>query len=473
MSKMPPAQAELASLPGHVLRQMIDAKTISVPELVQDCLDAIAAADPGLHAFVTLCPDQALAEAQLAQQRVGTGDAPLLGLPLAVKDAEPVAGLRFTSGSVVYANRIAAKDSVHVARLRAAGAIVIGKTNTPEFTLLGETRNLLGPDTCNPWNRTLTSGGSSGGSAAALAAGMVPLATGSDTAGSITIPAAFCGVVGFKPSHRRIPVWPSPEDWAPYSDVGPMARSMADVALMLAASSGPDTRDPFSAPTFGAIPFPPPTPRRLKIAWVPTLAGLPVDPICAATVADFAEALASLGHEVHAQGPSVDNPGPALDLLGAVQEYRIRGALLDSCSEHLGPETRTILAAGRAARQVDIDLAQQMADRVAATFRAFLTDYDLLLTPATACLAFPLRQPPALIGGRPVLPDWPSYAPFNMFANLSGCPVATLPWHMSDQGLPVGVLAFAGYGRDALLLAALAEAGHLRGPFPAAQSKTC
>jgi aspartyl-tRNA(Asn)/glutamyl-tRNA(Gln) amidotransferase subunit A len=455
----------LAGLPGHVLRRMIDARTISIPELVQASLDAIAAADPSLHAFVTLCPDQAMAEAHLAQKRVGTGGAPLLGLPLAVKDAEPVAGLRFTSGSLVHSDRIAVEDSAHVARLRAAGAIVIGKTNTPEFTLLGETRNRLGPDTCNPWNPQMTSGGSSGGSAAALASGMVPLATGSDTAGSITIPAAFCGVVGFKPSHRRIPVWPLPQDWAPYSDVGPMTRSIADAALMLAAASGPDPRDPFSAPAFDACSTPPRLLRRLRIAWVPTLAGLPVDPVCSATVADVANALASLGHTVQAHGPNVDNPGPALDILGAVQEYRIRGSLLESSASLLGPETREILASGQSARQQDIDAAQAVTARVAAAFRAFLADYDILLTPATACLAFPLRHPPALIAGRPVVPDWPSYAPFNMFANISGCPVGTIPWRLSDSGLPVGVLAFAGYGRDALLLAALSEAEHLRGPF--------
>ena len=343
---------------------------------------------------------------------------------------------------------------------------MIGKTNTPEFTLLGETRNRLGPDTCNPWNPQMTSGGSSGGSAAALAAGMVPLATGSDTAGSITVPAAFCGVVGFKPSHRRIPVWPGPEDWAPFADVGPMTRSITDAALMLASASGPDPRDPFSAPAFDAPAVPPRLARRLKIAFVPTLADLPVDPICAATVVECADALASLGHRVHDLGPKVENPGPALDLMGAVQEYRIRGMLLETSASLLGPETRNILASGRGASQPEVDAAQAMVTRVAAIFRAFLAEYDILLTPATACLAFPLRQPPAMIAGRAVVADWPSYAPFNMFANITGCPVATIPWRLSDSGLPVGVLAFAGYGRDALLLAALSEAEHLRGPFP-------
>jgi amidase len=270
--------SRLAGLPGHLRRRMIEARAISIPELVQDSLDAIASADPAIHAFVSLCPERALVEGHAAQKLIGTGSMPLLGLPLAVKDAEPVAGLRFTSGPLIYSDRVATVDSAHVARLRAAGAIVIGKTNTPEFTLLGETRNRLGPDTCNPWNQALTAGGSSGGSAAAIAAGMVPLATGSDTAGSITVPSAFCGVFGFKPSHRRIPVWPGAEDWAPYADVGPITRSVADAALMLTVTSGPDRRDP---------------------------------------VADMAAAFADLGHGVHATGPDVGDPGLAYDLLGA------------------------------------------------------------------------------------------------------------------------------------------------------------
>lgn len=473
VARHPARVPQLAGLPGHVLRQMIDARTISIPELVQDSLDAIGAADPATHAFVTLCPDQALAEAHAAQKRVGTDDLPLLGLPLAVKDAEPVAGLRFTSGSLVYSERIATTDSLHVARLRAAGAIVIGKTNTPEFTLLGETRNRLGPDTCNPWNPQMTSGGSSGGSAAALASGMVPLATGSDTAGSITVPAAFCGVVGIKPSHRRVPVWPGPEDWAAYADVGPMTRSVADAARMLAATSGSDPRDPYAALDLDALAMPLTLTRRLKIGWVPTLADIPVDPVCAAAVADMAAALASLGHDLHAHGPDLANPGQAFDLVGAVQEYRIRGALLENAANLLGTETEEILARGRDACPRETEAASALLNRIAATFRDFMGGYDILLTPATACLAFPLRQPPAMIGGRAVVPDWPSYAPFNMFANISGCPVATLPWRLSDCGLPVGVLAFAGYGRDAMLLAALAEAERLRGAFPRADVRIC
>ena len=456
----------LASLSASELRRLLLRGEISVPELVSAALDAIAAQDGRLHAFLSTSPETALREAGDAQARLKAGHPPpaLFGIPLAVKDAEPVAGMGFTAGSLVFRHRVALRDSLHVARLRSAGAIIVGKTNTPEFTLLGETHNRLGPYTCNPWNIRRMPGGSSGGSAAALAAGMVPLATGSDTAGSITAPAAFCGLVGLKPSHRRIPVWPDPEDWQPYSDVGPMARTVHDLVLMLAASAGADPCDPLSG-VFGPTA---PRPGRLRIAWAGSVAGLPVDPDCAAAAESLALLFQSAGHHVEEAWPDIRDPGPAHDLLGAVEEYRARGALLASHPDLLAPETCAMMLTGQAATADDIATARAVSVETASRMRDFMAGRDIFILPATACPAFPLRQPPSMIGGRTVRPDWPSYAPFNMLANITGFPVATLPMGLSADGLPVGALAFAGFGRDDLLLAALAEAEALRGPFPAA-----
>ncbi|MBS0563039.1 MAG: amidase [Proteobacteria bacterium] len=459
-----PPRPRLSALPGHELRRLVGRGEVSVPELVADSLAAIEAQDRHFHAFVITCPDRALREAGAAQARLRRGEPlpPLFGLPLAVKDSEPVAGLPMGCGSRTLAAGVAPEDSIHVARLRAAGAIVVGKTNTPEFTLLGETRNGLGPDTRNPWDRTRTPGGSSGGSAAALAAGMVPLATGSDTAGSITVPAAFCGLVGLKPSHRRIPLWPGSEDWQPFSDVGPMARTVADLALMFAAAAGPDPRDPCAA----APPPATPAPARLRVAWSATLAGLPVDPACAGAAETLARLLAEAGHEVRRAAPPLPDPGPVLDLLGAVEEHRARGHLLDSAPDLLEPETRAILEQGRAADPDAVEAARCAWRRLTGLFATFMAGRDLLVVPATACAAFPLRRPPASIGGRAVRPDWPTYAPFNMLANLTGCPVATLPVGLTPDRLPVGALVFAKPGCDELLLAALARAEALRGPLP-------
>jgi Asp-tRNA(Asn)/Glu-tRNA(Gln) amidotransferase A subunit family amidase len=459
-----PAESRLAALPAHRLRTMIEKREISIPELVRDSLAAIAEGDGAIHAFASTCPEQALAAAEAAQARLHAGGPvpPLFGLPLAVKDAEPVAGMPFACGSRVYAGRIATQDSVHVSRLRAAGAIVVGKTNTPEFTLLGETRNGLGPDTRNPWDASCTPGGSSGGSAAALAAGMVPIATGSDTAGSITVPSAFCGVVGLKPSHRRIPLWPGPEDWRPFSDVGPMARNARDLALMFAAAAGPDLRDPDA----GRLPVSAPTRRPLRIAWSPTVASLPIEPIVSTAAETLAHLFADAGHQVSCAAPDLPDPGPLLDILGAAEEYRARGNLLDGSAHLLMPETRLILEQGRGLDRRAIETAIAQWHRLASAFSKFMADRDLLIVPATACAAFSLRQPPSRLGGRPVVPDWPSYAPFNMLGNLTGCPVATLPIALSPDRLPVGALILANLGQDELLLAALVEAEDLRGEFP-------
>ncbi|MFC3086789.1 amidase [Tabrizicola soli] len=454
-----------AGLAADVLRGMILSRRISVPELVADALAAIARLDGGLHAFLSTCPERAMAEARAAQARLDAGGAPapLTGLPLAVKDAEPVAGLRFTCGSLIHRSRVAIEDSLHVARLRAAGAIVVGKTNTPEFTLLGETRNRLGPDSRNPWNPMLTPGGSSGGSAAALAAGMVPLATGSDTAGSITVPAAFCGVVGLKPGHRRIPLWPGPEDWEPYSDVGPMARTVAGLAMMFEAAVGRDPRDPQSMLPVPALR----RPDTLRISWGNSLAGLPVAGDCAGAVDLAVRLLAGTRHGIRHETPDIQDPGPLHDLLGAVEEYRIRGDLLRSHPDALVPETRAILEAGRRVSPQVLARARADAAHLAAGFRAFMAGRDIFLLPATAWPAFPLRQPPHRIAGRDVLPDWPSYAPFNMLANLTGLPVGTLPLGLTDAGLPVGVLLFANAGQERTLLSLMAELEMLRGPLSA------
>lgn len=468
MDRKAPAAASpcLAGLPAEDLRRMILAGDISVPELVAAALAAIGERDGGLNAFAATCPDRAMDEARAAQRRLGAGGdlPPLFGLPLAVKDSEPVAGLPFACGSLVHHGRVAAVDSLHVARLRAAGAIVVGKTSTPEFTLLGETRNRLGPDTCNPWDRARTPGGSSGGSAAAVAAGMVPLATGSDTAGSITVPAALCGLAGLKPSHRRIPVWPGAEDWQPYADVGPMARSVAGLALMFAAAADPDAGDPVSAPP----PVARAAARRLRVSWAATVAGRPVDGDCVAAAGALAALMAAAGHAVDRAAPDLADPGPVLDLLGAVEEYRARGGLLDRGADLLVPETRAILELGRSASPDAVASARATECAIAGRFRAFMAGRDLFILPATACPAFPLRRPPDRIDGRAVRPDWPSYAPFNMLANLSGLPVATLPVRLTAGGLPLGALVFANFGQDETLLAALAAAEALRGPFPAA-----
>ena len=235
------------STPSRTWRHRVRRKEVGARELTQAALDRISALDGDLHAFLSVDPELALADATLIDERLASGEdvGPLAGIPIGVKDLEDAIGFTTTHGSVLSADDAPAMvDSILVSRLRAAGCVVVGKTNTPEFGCKGDTSNGLGPATVNPWNQERSAGGSSGGSAAAVAAGMVPLATASDGGGSIRIPAAICGLTGFKPSLGRVPVGgPTPPAWADLSAKGPLTRRATDAAAVLDAVVGPDPTD--------------------------------------------------------------------------------------------------------------------------------------------------------------------------------------------------------------------------------------
>lgn len=446
---------DLRSLTG--LRDQIASRQVSPVEAVQASLRQIESWNPRLHAFLTVCEGEALQAARDAEARLDAGGPlpPLLGVPVAVKDAEVTKGIRTTFGSKLFADHLPADDTIHVERLKAAGAIIVGKTNTPEFTLLGETTNLLGPDCATPADLARTAGGSSGGSAAAVAAGIVPLATGTDTAGSITIPGAFCGTFGIKPSHRSIPVWPNWDDWPSLYDVGPITNCARDAALALDLTVGYDARDPFSRrlPRSSAFSDALAEPwQRLRIGWLGSHPELPVERVCRDAVEDLAGRLSELGHAVEEVGLPVEPPGEIVNVIGAACEYAARGFLLDTGSAELHPETRSILEYGRgisASRLLDAELRRQ---RIRNAFETYFEAFDVLLAPAAACPPFPLRRPPALIDGRTVPQDWTGFSPFNMYANLTGGPVATMPARVSDATLPLGVLVFGPFGGDGRLL---------------------
>jgi Asp-tRNA(Asn)/Glu-tRNA(Gln) amidotransferase A subunit family amidase len=440
------------------LRNQIASREISSVEAVEASLAQIEIWNPRLHAFLTVCREEAMQAARDAERRLDAGGdlPPLLGVPIAVKDAEPTKGIRTTFGSRFYQDHVPDRDTIHVGRLKSAGAIVIGKTNTPEFTLLGETTNLLGPDCSNPCDPARTSGGSSGGSAAAVAAGIVPLATGTDTAGSITIPSAFCGVFGIKPSHRSIPVWPNWDDWPSLYDVGPITNSARDAALALDVAAGFDARDPYARRDLRSTAFADslnaPLPR-LRIGWLASHPEMPVEPACRAAVEQIAEALAQAGHHVGEVSLSVEPPGEIIDILGCAHEYAARGFLLDETGAELHPETRGTLERGRNITASQLLDACSRRQRIKCAFDAYFESFDILVAPATACPAFPLRAPPAQIDGRPVPENWIGFSPFNMYANLTGGPVATAPVRAAgSSSLPRGVLVFAAFGRDDLVL---------------------
>lgn len=442
-------------LSARELAARIAARELSPVELAQATITAIERLDPHLHAFLDFGGERLLEDARAAEQRVLQGGPlpPLLGVPVAIKDMEATEDFPTTRGSLAYRGHRDGVDAVHVARLRAAGALVVGKTNTPEFALLGETRNRLGPDCCNPWDTGRTPGGSSGGSATAVAAGIVPLATGTDTGGSITIPAAFCGTFGLKPSHRHIPVWPNTGEWPLVYDTGPITRTVDDAALALALMAGPDARD--SGSVRAAAPLTDAEPHHLRIAFAESLAGLPVEDECRAAVRALAILCSELGHRVEQDAPDCQTPATALETMGCVEEYLYRGHLLAEQRNALEPETVEFMERGRRVEALAFARAMAQVRATRTAFDRFFERYDLLLTPATACPPFRHRELPREIDGVAVAPGWTTFAPFSLFANATDGPLANVPAPPSSEGsgLPLGVLIFGPAGADERVLA--------------------
>ena len=303
------SDAELCFTPAVDLVRGYRERRFSPLEVVVAVLARIEDLNPGLNAFVTVTADAALEAASRATERLaGPHDlGPLHGVPVSIKDVVPTKGIRTTWGSKIFEHHVPDEDGLIVERLKAAGAIILGKTNTPEFAAGGHTFNAVFGPTRNPWNQALSPGGSSGGAAAAVAAGLGPLSQGSDLGGSLRTPAAFCGVVGFRGSPGLVPFYPTPLAWDTFSVQGPIARTVADIALMLSAVAGPDDRDPLSYDVdTGAFSqaVQEASVEGWRIAWTPDLDGmLPVDPEIAAVAREAAEVFRSLGANVETASP--------------------------------------------------------------------------------------------------------------------------------------------------------------------------
>ena len=315
------------------LVDLIRTQRVSTLEVVNAHLERISQVNQTLNAIVTLVTNTAREQAREADAAILRGDpvGPLHGLPVAHKDLTPTKGIRTTFGSTVFKDFVPDNDALIVKRLRAAGAITIGKTNTPEFGAGSQTFNEVFGTTLNPYNTSKTCGGSSGGAAVALASGMVPLADGSDLGGSLRNPASFCNVVGFRPSPGRVPVWPSQVAWFPMGVQGPMARTVADVALTLSAIAGPDKRVPLSLLEPGTI-FKRPLARDFDgtyVAWGGDLVGLPFDPRVKATVDAHRGTFEMLGCIVEERAPDLTDAETIFKVWRAWYFELCYGALLD------------------------------------------------------------------------------------------------------------------------------------------------
>lgn len=445
-------------MPAWEIADGIRARRFSALEVLDAALARIERTNPALNAFIAVYPEAAREQAAAVDAAIARGEdpGPLAGVPIGIKDLEPVKGMLFTEGSRVYEGRIADRDGVSVSRLKAAGAVVVGKTNTPEFGYKGFTENRLWGPTRNPWDPTKTPGGSSGGSAAAVAAGMVPLCSGSDGGGSIRIPASLTGCYGIKPAAGRIPrAQEHAPAWGVFSTPGPLARTVRDAARYLDATAGPHPNDLDALDSTGhgfeaAVLATPP--RLKRIAYSPDLGYAVVDPEVVNVTRAAAAALAgALGAELVEAGPGFPDPMEWWLSIAASGDTRMVDAMTPEERSRLEPGFARFAEVGREITAVQIAESLEWRHQVNRMMTEFFEQYDLLLTPATATTAFIAEGPPPQeIAGRTVGPS--GFIPFTYPFNFTGHPAASMPAGLSASGLPIGLQAVAPRYADAFLL---------------------
>lgn len=451
---------------ARALAAAIRDRQLSAREVVSAHLDRIAAVNPRINAIVTLRAEEALAEADAADRRAArTGErlGPLHGLPVAVKDLEDTAGIRTTYGSRAFADHVPAVDGLLVQRLRAAGAVIVGKTNTPEFGAGSHTFNEVFGTTRNPWALDRSAGGSSGGAGAALAAGMLPLADGSDFGGSIRNPASFNNVVGLRPTPGLVPDGGVEDVWDTGSVLGPLARTAGDLELMLTAIAGPDPRAPlsFGHPGPGPLAEPAGDGRAdpagdglagLRVAWCPDLGGLPIEPAVLAVLASARGRLVDLGCHVEDVELDLSAADEAFETLRAVAFARAFGSAPASLRATL---KETIV--WNIDRGLELDgpaVARAIAARSAVfvTVADLLTRFDVLAAPAAQVAPFPVEQEyPAVVAGVE-MPHYLGWMRVCSRITVSAHPVAAVPAGFTDTGLPVGLQLVGPYRGDRRLL---------------------
>ena len=439
------------------LARLIREGELSAREVTEAHLARIEQVNPAVNAVATLVADQARAAADAADRRRASGAAlPVLhGVPILHKDTHLTAGIRTTMGSPILADNVPDTDELIIARLRAAGTIALGKTNVPEFAAGSHTFNPVFGTTRNPYDRTRSAGGSSGGAAAALATGMCPIADGSDFGGSLRNPAAFCNVVGLRPSIGRVPTHPDPLPWHNLGVGGPLARSVDDVALLLSVIAGPDPRVPVSladpGSTFVSVRVP--EPGTLRIALGADFGGaLPIDPEIVAAVEAAARVFAGLGATVEPAMP---------DLRGADEAFRIRrawlfdaklGPVLDTWGDQLKATIRWNIEQGRALRTADLARAEQLLAGLHERTAEFFTRYDALLLPTTQVLPFDADiEYPTRIGDVELTTylDWMRSC---SDITATGAPAISVPAGFSRAGLPIGLQIVGRHRGEAGLL---------------------
>jgi Asp-tRNA(Asn)/Glu-tRNA(Gln) amidotransferase A subunit family amidase len=455
---MPSTDEELAFAPATELRGQIADGTVSPVEITELYLSRIERLDPQLNSYLTVTAEQAMEGARKAEQAVARGDelGPLHGIPISIKDLQMTAGVRTTGGSLAYKDRVPDANCAVVERVLAAGAVMLGKTNTSEFGLLGATENRLGGPCRNPWDTARISGGSSGGAGASLAAGLCSLATGSDGGGSIRIPASFSGVYGIKPTQGRVSGYSGlsgPASVNLISQNGPMSRTVRDSALLLQVMAGHDPRDHGSmrepVPDFQAAAGR--GVEGLRIAWSKDYGYVAVEPEVATIAQRAASLFQELGCTVEETDLCLDGTSDTWLMLFAADTYLALGHLLDDPSDPLTWYARRTIEAGATYTASDYEGALVWRDGMIQQFAELFEDYDLLLSPTMAVTAFPVDNYPEPAPG----PGW-SVLSFTHPINAVGLPAASVPCGFDSNGLPVGLQIVGRRGDEETVIAASA-----------------
>lgn len=446
------SQVEIVFMTACEMARRIREREISALEVMEAHLAQIERVNHKVNAIVTLVAEQALKAAREADSRLAKRDkiGVLHGLPVAHKDLVDTKGIRTTYGSPIFRDHVPEVDGLIVERLRSAGAITLGKTNTPEFGAGSQTFNPVFGPTRNPYDLSKTCGGSSGGAAVALACGMVPIADGSDLGGSLRNPASFCNVVGFRPSAGRVPTWPTPSAWFPLTVEGPMARTVQDVALMLGAMAGPDPRCPISIAEPGDR-FWGPLERDFKgvrVAWSRDLGGLPVEPEVTSVLESRLGVFRELGCTVEEAEPDLSDADEVFRAFRAWRFELSHGKLLDQFRHLMKPTVIWNIEEGRRLTGPQLGRAELKRTALYHRVREFMDQYDFLALPVSQVLPFPVEQEYANQINNVQMETYLDWMRSCYYITVTGLPAISVPCGFSSHGLPVGLQIVGRYQQD-------------------------
>ncbi len=447
---------ELLFKPATEQVALLRSGELSARELLAAHLDRIDEVNGDINAIVTLAPEIAEAAARAADDRHTLGEVGgvLDGLPIAHKDSVDTAGIRTTSGSPIYANRVPDASALIVDRLQQAGAVTIGKTNIPEFGAGSQTFNPVFGATRNPYDLTKTVGGSSGGAAAALASGMIPIADGSDVGGSLRNPASFCNVVGLRPSPGRVPTHPSLTPWSTLLVSGPMARTVGDIALLLQAIAGADPRCPTSRhepPTMFAAPLELDS-GEVKVAWAPTVGGLPIAAAVSTALESVPGVFADLGWQVVEDVPDLTDAPEVFQVLRACEFEVGLGELYDSHRDQLKDTIRWNIEEARRRPLTDYAVASRKHGELFHRVQEFFGQYDVLACPTVQVAPFDVTIDWVRDVDGVVMASYIDWMRACSDVTVMGCPAISVPAGFTPEGLPVGLQLVGRPGDDLGLL---------------------